>query len=357
MTARVVPAPDGVSRIAVLRALPGVGDLLCAVPSFRAVRSRYPEARIVLVGLPTSSWFVERYPDLVDDLLPLEGVDGLPEVAADPGRAARFVRRARAESFDLALQLHGNGVVTNRVTAMLGAGLAVGAHRLGDPRPPWASIVYPEREPEVGRMLAVVAAAGCPPCGRHLDLRVAPAERAASDRLLAEAGTAGRSFVCIHPGASRSERRWPPARFREVADHLADRGHVVVVTGTATESDITAAVAGGRHVDLAGRTSIGVLGAVYGRSTLVVTNDTGASHVAAAVGAPSVVVASGDEPDRWAPGDTERHRVVARPAGRWPSDREVQAVVDSQLARWSEEVPASGAASRWGPVLDFPGTG
>ena len=345
-------------RVAILRALPGVGDLLCAVPSFRAVRSRYPHGRIVLVGLATSGWFVDRYPDLVDDLLPLEGVEGLPEVVPDPAAAARFARRARAASFDLALQLHGNGAVTNRIMRTLGADRTVGAHRIEDPRPTWPSIVYPDREPEVARMLAVVAAAGCPPRGQHLDLRVTPAERAEADGLLDEVATVGRTFVCVHPGASRSERRWPAERFRDVADHLAERGHTVVVTGTASEADVTSAVADrGRHVDLTGRTSIGVLGAVYQRSALVVTNDTGASHVAAAVRAPSVVVAGGDEPERWAPADHERHRLVARSADRWPSLEEVISVVDAQLARPSAGVHEPGAVPRRRSVLDPPGTG
>src|SRR5690606_31885727 len=71
-------------RIAVLRALPGLGDMLCLVPALRAVRAAEPEAHITLVGLASSAWFPGRYPALCDELLVLDGVPGIPEVRPDP---------------------------------------------------------------------------------------------------------------------------------------------------------------------------------------------------------------------------------------------------------------------------------
>ena len=66
-------------RIAVLRALPGVGDLLCAVPALRAVRAAHPGAEVTLIGLPGATWFIERFRPYVDRLLPLTAWPGLPE--------------------------------------------------------------------------------------------------------------------------------------------------------------------------------------------------------------------------------------------------------------------------------------
>jgi ADP-heptose:LPS heptosyltransferase len=137
---------DAGPRIAVLRALPGLGDLLCAVPALRAIRTAHPEAQVTLVGLPSATWFAQRYPGLVDDLLPVEGVAGLPEVTPEPSRALDFFRRAQGRHFDLAFQLHGSGT-TNPLTTMLGARQQVTAHRPGEWVAPGTSITYPRTGP------------------------------------------------------------------------------------------------------------------------------------------------------------------------------------------------------------------
>src|SRR5262249_26356518 len=103
-----------------------------------------------------------------------------------------------------------------------------------------------------------------------------------------------------------------------VARALAAGGARVVLTGTAGEAELTRAVARAAAVpcvDLAGRTSLGALGALLDRARLLVCNDTGVSHLAAALRVPSVVVSTGDNPSRWAPVDARRHRVLSRPAG------------------------------------------
>jgi ADP-heptose:LPS heptosyltransferase len=316
----------GVDRVALLRALPGVGDLLCAVPALRAVRARFPDASVTLLGLATAGWFVERFAHLVDDLLVVEGVAGLPEITPDPVAEQRFRRRAAGARFDLALQLHGNGVVTNDLLR------GIGARRTMAPGPP---LPGPDHRPEILRLLAVVEAAGCPPQGTGLELPVTPAERAAADGL-----APAPPFACLHVGASVDERAWSVDGFAAVADHLVARGLRLVLTGTPGDAPRVRAVAERAAVpvvDLVGRTGIGELGALYRQATLVVSNDTGAAHVAAAVRAPSVVVTASPEPDRWAPLDRDLHRTVtatgaAWPDAVWPDAGAVLAAVDDRLA-------------------------
>ena len=178
----------------------------------------------------------------------------------------------------------------------------------------------------------------CPLVGFDLELPVTDHERRTAALLIDEAGLAGHSFACLHPGASRQDCRWPPARFAEVGDHLADHGLVVVMTGSADEACLVHAVANLMHggaIDLAGRTGLGVLGTLYQHARLVVTNDTGASHVAAAVRVPSVVVIGSAEPERWAPLDRYLHRVVVGdPPREWPDVYAVVKAIDEQLERW-----------------------
>ena len=103
-----------------------------------------------------------------------------------------------------------------------------------------------------------------------------------------------------------------------MASGLSARGYTIVLTGTASEADLTRSVARGisaRVVDLAGRTNLGTLGALLAGARLLVCNDTGVSHLAAALRVPSVVLSTGDNPRRWAPRDADRHRVLCRQSG------------------------------------------
>jgi ADP-heptose:LPS heptosyltransferase len=336
-----------IGRIAVVRALPGLGDMLCAVPALRAIRAAHPAARVTLVGLPSAGWFGDRFPGLVDGLLPVEGVPGLPEVEPDPAAAVRFDVAAQACRFDLAVQLHGSGVVTNPLTAMLGARHQVSAHLPDHWRPPGTSIEYPACGPEIRRLLAVVEAAGCPAVGEDIDLPVRAAERSEAHDLVAGRSRHGPPYVCLHPGAARADNRWPARRFGTLADRLTATGHRVVLTGTAGERDLVAAVAEAMTtppIDATGRTGVGTLAALFAAARLVVSNDTGAAHVAAAVRAPSVVLyPAGADRARWAPLDTGRH-VGVSPApgdGPWPP-------VDAVLRAAARHLPALAP----GPALE-----
>ncbi len=122
-----------------------------------------------------------------------------------------------------------------------------------------------------------------------------------------------RPFAVVHPGASVQERRWPAERFAAVADTLADEGFDIVLTGVAAEREIIERVrVNMRHdaLDLSGQTDLGTLGALVSRARLVICNDTGISHVAAALRTPSVVISSGENPARWAPINRRLHRVL-----------------------------------------------
>ena len=101
----------------------------------------------------------------------------------------------------------------------------------------------------------------------------------------------GRPILVLHPGATDARRRWPVERFAEVGRAMSLEGFRVVVTGTADEAALTAAVAvavGADAVDLGGRLGLSALVGLLSRAAIVVSNDTGPLHVADAVGTPSV---------------------------------------------------------------------
>ncbi|MGE5469793.1 MAG: glycosyltransferase family 9 protein [Bacteroidota bacterium] len=307
--------PDNLRRIAVFRALQ-LGDMLCAVPALRALRQAVPDACITLIGMPWAADFVRRIP-YVDDFMEFPGFPGLPEQPSDPAGLASFLSAARARRFDLAIQMHGSGNLTNPLLMLLGARRCAGFFAAGEPCPDSATFLpWPEDLPEIRRLLALTRHLGIPDCGEELELPILPAEKKAFAHLRASLHLGRQSYVCIHPGARLASRRWLPERFASVADRLASAGKTIVLTGTAAEAPLLSAIREQMQapaIDLAGRTSLGTLAALVAAAELVVCNDTGMSHVAAAVGTPSVVVCSGADPLRWQPLDQDIHRVLWAP--------------------------------------------
>ena len=112
-------------RIAVLRALV-LGDLLCAVPALRSFRRAFPNAEITLIGLPSATGFVERFGAYLDGFVKLPGYQGLPEREPEIREVPGFLQEAQAREFDLVVQLHGNGEVTNPLALLLGGGRTAG---------------------------------------------------------------------------------------------------------------------------------------------------------------------------------------------------------------------------------------
>lgn len=339
-----------------LRAL-HLGDLLCATPALRALRRHYPHAHISLIGLPWAREFAARYPHLLDEFIEFPGWPGVPEgPQPDDARLAAFFDEMRARRLDLAIQMHGAGDVTNAFVAELGARTTAGFVPSPDAQPrPDVAVPYPDDVPEPRRHLALVRALGADATDDRLEFPVADADRAALRMVPGAPALEGRRYAVIHPGSRDPARRWPPDRFAAVAAALASDGIAVVYTGSARERGIVEAARCGvcaPSLDLSGQTDLGMLAALIEGAALVVCNDTGVSHLAAAVRTPSVVVFTASDPRRWAPANAVRHRPVLPaerdehgvPRGLPPLDAVVEAAF-AQLALSDDGLAAAGDAS------------
>ncbi|WP_197502668.1 glycosyltransferase family 9 protein [Mycobacterium scrofulaceum] len=144
----------------------------------------------------------------------------------------------------------------------------------------------PDGMPEPERALSLAETAGCRlPPGDDGALRIRAVEPLPPDL----AKTIGsQPFVVFHPGAAVPARRPSPGRSAAMVAALTGAGHRVLVTGGPDESELTAAVADGRALDLGGRTSFAELAAVFSAARVVVVPNTGPAHLAAAVGTPVV---------------------------------------------------------------------
>ncbi|MFC7549026.1 glycosyltransferase family 9 protein [Plantactinospora sp. GCM10030261] len=288
MIGRVRDLVPEVERIAVLRAN-ALGDFIFALPALEALRAAYPTAELVLLGAPWHAGLLAGRPGPVDRVLVVPPGPGIRDPGPDEpvGQMTDFLAAARRERFDLAIQMHGGGANSNPLVSALGARLTAGL-RAADAPPldRWLRYVY--YQPEVVRYLEVAGLVGGQPAGFTPRLAVTEGDRAEA---LAVAGPPDRPRVALHPGASDPRRRWPAERFAEVADRLAGDGYEVFVTGGAGERDLAERVRSAARVpvrSLAGELSLGGLVGFLASCAVVVSNDTGPVHVAAAVGTPTV---------------------------------------------------------------------
>lgn len=325
-----------VRRIALLQAL-HLGDFLCAVPAMRAVKGRYPEAEITLIGLPWVRSILDRYPYL-DRFSEFPGYSGLEGIPDDPTGTEAFLQEARGYGYDLAIQMHGDGRLSNAFVAQLGARASLGYRPDGPDHPAVLDLelVDASEDSQVARWLRLVnvlEARGVP----ELEFPLTAEDWVEAESVARGAGIAvSRPMIGVHPGGKDPARRWPAELFAEVADRLAGELNAqVVVTGTLDELELARRVAAGVRSDVfvvAGRTSVGGLGALLAQMPLVVTNDTGPSHLAAAVGAPSVTLFGPTEPARWAPPNSKTHVALWSGPGEPVSSIPVERVVEESLA-------------------------
>jgi ADP-heptose:LPS heptosyltransferase len=305
----------GLRRIALVRLRVGLGDLLCSLPAWRALRQFRPDLHVTVVTWPEMAPVLARMAPYVDDLLPFPGYSGIPERPARSRGLPAFLSAARARRFDLAIQCYGDNAAASEVTGMLGA------TRVGGFRGNGASIEhgplelpYPRDLHEVWRHLRLVEHLGVElsPAAGELEFPVTAREHAEWERLAERCGLRRDQYVVLHPGATSTSRRWPVDRFAVLADVLARRGLRVVLGGVRAERPLTAEVARLMHepaLDLAGQTTLGVYALLLRHGRLLVGNDTGAAHLAAAVGGRTVTIFLSGDPTRWAH-CTPRHQVA-----------------------------------------------
>ncbi|PRY54605.1 ADP-heptose:LPS heptosyltransferase [Arcticibacter pallidicorallinus] len=303
---------EDIKKIIVFRALQ-LGDMLCAIPAIRALRSAYPDAEITLAGLPWAASLVDRFPQYFDDFIHFPGYHGLPEQGLDAEAFTAFLSTVQSANFDLALQMQGNGSVVNPMVELFNAKYTAGFYMDGHYYPDNGLFLpYPNFGSEIERHIALMEYLGIPSKGTDLEFPLRPKD--GEDLLAAglgdlEPGT----YVCIHPGSRGSWRQWPTAYFAEMADYCAEQGLDVVLTGTKDELEIVEDVRRQmKYTPLiaAGKTSLGAVALLIRETYLLISNCTGVSHIASAMKTPSIVISMDGEPDRWAPLNREIHYVI-----------------------------------------------
>ncbi|HSF68759.1 MAG TPA: putative lipopolysaccharide heptosyltransferase III [Nitrospira sp.] len=275
-----------------------LGDVLLATPTLHALKVAYPAARLtVLVNRGTED--ILRGNPHVDEIRPLDRGSLVEQ--------SRFALRIRREHFDTVVDLT-DGDRAAFLTWISGAPVRIGfnaEHR-------WTGRCYTtvvrgeEGAHRIERDLAALSPLGIETRDRIPRIWLAPEDDARVDKLAGELGIPkDRSWVVIQPGARYWFKAWPPERFAELADRLADRfGCQILVGGSPQETALTQTVvnqAKSRLLNIAGRSDVRTLAALLKRSVLFVGNDTGAMHIASAVGTPIVGLFGPSNPAEWGP--------------------------------------------------------
>jgi ADP-heptose:LPS heptosyltransferase len=280
------PAPSRPTLL-VLRAL-GLGDLLAAVPSLRALADAFP-GHERLLATPSALAPVAELSGTVDGIIDARPLAPLPAELARP---------------DVAVNLHGRGPESHRVLLDLHPVRLLAFANPDVPEteglPAWRS-----DEPEVDRWCRLLSETGVPADPRRLGL---PAPEV-------DPPQAARGATIVHPGAASAARRWPIERWAAVASAEALEGRSVMVTGGPGEEHLAAAVAGmaGLPEDsvLAGHLDVAHLASAVAAAGLVLCGDTGVAHLATAFATPSVVLFGPTPPHLWGPPpDRPQHRAL-----------------------------------------------
>ena len=306
-------------RILIIR-LDRLGDVVLSTPVIQALRAKFPDAYLAMMVRPACREIIDGNP-LLNEVIVYD-----KDVLHRSVKATwRFARRLRAHHFDTAIVLH----PTNRshwIVRFAGIPMRVGYDRkwgrLLTHRVPHAK--QEGEQHEARYTLQLLEPLGIRDVEPHPSVPVNAEAAASAEALLTAAGIAlGETIVAIHPSASCISKRWMPQRFAEVADRLI-REHGARVCIVAAGPDgvesarQTAAAMAQPVVNLAGRLTIAELAAVLRRCRLLISNDSGPVHVAAALGDPVVDIFGrnqrGLSPRRWGP-IGEGHAVLHKEVG------------------------------------------
>lgn len=289
-----------------VRSVNWIGDAVMTTPALSMVRQAFPRARITLAANPTTAELFRHHPHC-DGVLVFDKKGG----HRGPAGLWRFCRQLRKERFDLALLLQNAfeaALLCRWAGIPLRGGYATDGRRLLLTHP----VAVGPRERSLHHTdyyRAMLRGLGIDGDGGGLRLHCTPEESMEAARILGEALSTelrDRRWVGLNAGAAYgSAKRWRPERFAAVGDRLAElRGMKVLVLGGPGEEETAREIQEAMTrpaLNVAGKTSVREMMALVSRCRLLVTNDSGPMHVAAAFGVPVAAVFGPTDPEATSP--------------------------------------------------------
>ncbi|MBA3589990.1 glycosyltransferase family 9 protein [Methylibium sp.] len=287
--------------------LDNLGDLLMTTPALAAVRCSLPKARLTLLTSPSGAVLAPHLP-VVDDVIAFEAPwvrsphPGSASETAMLGQAeARMIDRLAEGAFDAAIVFTvctQSALPAALLCRMAGIPLRL-AHSRENPYgllSDWVvdtEVVGDGMRHEVERQLALVATVGLHPQDERLRFSYAAGDAwRLRDRLSAAGLDPYKPYFVVHAGATASSRRYPAEQFGRAAEQIVQQsGCTAIFTGDAGERGLieqARAVMTQPSLSLAGELQLGELAALIAGAEVLVSNNTGPVHIAAAVATPVV---------------------------------------------------------------------
>ena len=301
-------AVDRVSqpRRILLIQLSAIGDTILAVPTIRAIRSRFPNAHVAMIASSINLQYLEGCP-YVDQQIPCR----LEEVMKSPQKLIAFITALRHHKFDCVIDFEHWTRFSTLIAYGSGASRRIGFRSAGQHRHyPFTDVVeHVSGTHEVVNFLKIARLLGCPIRETDLEVWLKREDWDWAKEFFDMMGIErDMPIIAIHPDAGRRgepRRRFPHDRFVAVADALVDQYNAqIILTGDPSEVELSQHIAAQTRSSCtvaAGRTQINQLAALFANADLVICGNCGPMHLAAAAGTPVVALHGPTNPSQWAP--------------------------------------------------------
>jgi heptosyltransferase-1 len=280
-----------------------IGDVVHALPVLNLVKRKWPAAKVSWLVTPACSGLLENHP-LLDEVILFDrkrfgGAWRSPRLALE---LRRFTRSLRARGFDLVIDLQGlfrSGWLAKKSGAAMRVGFS-NAREL-------AWIFYTHRVPietmeqhAISRYLKLAEFIGCGSSPVEFPFATSDADRTYVSQLLTAQAASPLRYAVLMPGTNWQTKRWPVEKFAALVAPLREQfGLASVLAGGGDAAAMAKDLPG--VINLAGKTSLNQLTALLERAELVIANDSGPMHIAAALGRPLVTPFGPTNPVRTGP--------------------------------------------------------
>lgn len=276
-----------------------LGDVLFATPALRSLRKAFPKSRIAILLKPGLESLLNGNPN-VDEVLLYED-----------GKYTQMVEMIAGRNFDTAV-LFDRDERPAQLVFQAGVPKRIGYDR--PPARPFLTTAVPRTEQGKSEVIwskKLAEAAGGVQVEDHTELFLGTLTAKVFLKWNIQPGRP----ILIHPGSESSVpyKRWPVDRYAEVAQHLLENGHTIILTGLSSEQPMADVFPkDARCISLFGQTSLEELIHLISKCRLLITNDTGPSHIAAALNIPCIAITGFADPKIYHP-YPQPHRALYHP--------------------------------------------